>query len=243
MQLYGLIGYPLSHSFSKNYFSKKFEELGIKDAVYELFPIETIELFPALLKAHPQLKGINVTIPYKEQVLQYVHQLSDAVKEIGACNCIKIEDGQLKAFNTDVTGFQQSLLPFLQPHHTQALVLGTGGASKAVVWVLKQLQINYTLVSRKGGDGILAYEQLNTEIIKRHLLIINTTPLGMQPNVETKPSLPYDAITPKHLFFDVVYNPAKTAFLAEAERRGAIIKNGYEMLELQAEDSWFIWNS
>jgi shikimate dehydrogenase len=242
-KLFGLIGYPLSHSFSKNYFTEKFQKEGITDCEYELFPIEKIELFPGLLEAHPQLKGVNVTIPYKEQVLQYAHALSDAVKEIGACNCIKIEDNRLTAFNTDVVGFEQSLLPLLQPHHTHALVLGTGGAAKAVVWVLKKLKIDYTFVSRKGGEGMLSYNELNADVIHNHALIINTTPLGMQPNVQSKPSLPYEAINEKHLCYDLVYNPATTAFLAEAERRGAVTKNGLEMLELQAEALWTIWNS
>jgi shikimate dehydrogenase len=242
-KLYGLIGYPLSHSFSKKYFTAKFEREGIADCVYELFPLERIELFPDLIASHPQLKGINVTIPYKEKVLAYLHQVSDPVKEIGACNCIKIENEQLTAYNTDVMGFQQSLQPLLQPHHTRALVLGTGGSAKAVIWVLNQLGIEYSSVSRKGGAGIFSYDELSKEMIKNHPLIINTTPLGMQPNTESKPSLPYEAVSVQHLCFDLVYNPAKTAFLAEAEKRGAAIKNGEEMLVFQAEAAWEIWKS
>jgi shikimate dehydrogenase len=241
-KLFGLIGYPLSHSFSKKYFTAKFENEGLDDCVYELFPLEQIESFPELIAAHSNFKGLNVTIPYKEQVLPYVHELSDAVKEIGACNCIKVENGKLIAYNTDVIGFEQSLKPLLQPHHTRALVLGTGGAAKAVVWVLKKLNIDFSYVSRRSGDGMLSYDEITEETVKGYPLIINTTPLGMQPNVDSKPSLPYEAINEKHLCYDLVYNPSKTAFLAEAERRGAAIKNGQEMLELQAEAAWAIWN-
>jgi shikimate dehydrogenase len=241
-KLFGLIGYPLSHSFSKKYFTAKFEKEGLDDCVYELFPLDQIELFPELVAAHQNFKGLNVTIPYKEQVLPYLYESSDAVKAIGASNCIKVENGKLIAYNTDVIGFEESLKPLLQPHHTRALVLGTGGAAKAVVWVLNKLKIEYSYVSRRSGDDILSYDRLTSEIISSYPLIINTTPLGMQPDVKSKPSLPYEAINEKHLCYDLVYNPAKTAFLAEAERRGAAIKNGEEMLELQAEAAWAIWN-
>jgi len=242
-KLFGLIGYPLTHSFSKNYFTQKFQREGISDCVYELFPLEQIELFPDLIAAHSNLAGLNVTIPYKEKVLPYLTELSDAVKEIGACNCIKVQNDKLTAYNTDVTGFENSLKPLLKPNHTRALVLGTGGAAKAVVWVLKKTGIAYSYVSRRSGDGILSYNELTEEIIRRYPLIINTTPLGMQPNVESKPSLPYEAIGEEHLCYDLVYNPIKTRFLAEAEKRGAVIKNGQEMLELQAEAAWAVWNS
>lgn len=241
MKLYGLIGYPLSHSFSKNYFSQKFLKEGITDCVYELLPIETIEQFPLLLQEHPNLCGLNVTIPYKETVLPYLHHVSEEVKEIGACNCIKIEKGELYAYNTDVIGFERSLLPLLLPHHTKALVLGTGGAAKGVAWVLNKLNIEYKFVSRKGGDAF-RYEELNASVLDAYTVIINTTPLGMQPNSNTKPSLPYDAIGQKHLCYDLVYNPAKTVFLQLAEANGAVVKNGFDMLEIQAEESWRIWN-
>lgn len=242
-KLFGLIGYPLTHSFSKNYFTQKFQREGISDCAYELFPLEQIELFPDLIAEHSNLAGLNVTIPYKEKVLPYLTELSDAVKEIGACNCIKVQNDKLTAYNTDVAGFEHSLKPLLKPNHTRALVLGTGGAAKAVVWVLKKLGVAYSYVSRKSGDGILGYDELTEEIIRRYPLIINTTPLGMQPNVESKPSLPYEAIGEEHLCYDLVYNPVKTGFLAEAEKRGAVIKNGQEMLELQAEAAWAVWNS
>jgi shikimate dehydrogenase len=241
MNLYGLIGYPLSHSFSKKYFTEKFLREGIENSVYELFPLEHIEEFPALIQNHSNLKGLNVTIPYKEQVFSYLDELSDAVQEIGACNCISINNGKLKGFNTDVIGFEQSLKPLLRPHHTKAVVLGTGGAAKAVCWVLKKLKIEFKIVSRKGGNGYLSYDDLNETIIRDYPLIINTTPLGMQPNINTKPSLPYESITEKHLCYDLVYNPERTSFLKIAAGRGAVIKNGLQMLELQAEAAWRIW--
>jgi shikimate dehydrogenase len=241
MNLYGLIGYPLSHSFSKKYFTEKFLKEGIENSVYELFPLENIEQFPALIQNHPNFKGLNVTIPYKEQVLPYLDELSDAVREIGACNCIKFHNGKLIGYNTDVIGFEQSLLPLLKPHHTKALVLGTGGAAKAVCWVLNKLKIEFKIVSRKGGNDYWSYDDLNASIIRDYPLIINTTPLGMQPNVDTKPSLPYESITEKHLCYDLVYNPTVSLFLQESKGQGAVIKNGSEMLELQAEGSWEIW--
>jgi shikimate dehydrogenase len=243
MRQFGLIGYPLSHSFSKKYFTEKFSEEGINNCNYELYPIASINEFPLLLKDVAGLEGINVTIPYKEEVLPYLHHQSAAVKEIGACNCIKIKDGELTGYNTDVLGFRQSIEPFLQPHHQQALVLGTGGAAKAVVWVLKQLDIGYRYVSRKKSDNILRYEDLDETIMQQYQIVINTTPLGMQPNVHDKPSLPYQYLTNHHLCYDLVYNPAKTAFLQLAEEQGAAIKNGGDMLVIQAEESWKIWNS
>ncbi len=175
--------------------------------------------------------------------MPYLHHQSAAVQEIGACNCIKIKDGELAGFNTDVLGFRQSIEPFLKPHHQQALVLGTGGAAKAVVWVLKQLGIGYKYVSRKNSADMLRYEDLDESVMQQYQLVINTTPLGMQPNVHDKPSLPYQYITNHHLCYDLVYNPEKTAFLQLAEEHGARIKNGGDMLVIQAEESWKIWNS
>lgn len=243
MRQFGLIGYPLSHSFSKKYFTEKFSTEGISNCNYELYPISSIDQFPQLLKDVEGLEGINVTIPYKEDVLQFLHHQSAAVKEIGACNCIKIKDGELTGYNTDVLGFRQSFEPFIKPHHQQALVLGTGGAAKAVVWVLKQMGIGYKYVSRKKADGMLSYDDLDESVMQQYQVIINTTPLGMQPNVHDKPSLPYQFIHSDHLFYDLVYNPAKTAFLQSAEEKGATIKNGGDMLVIQAEESWKIWNS
>jgi shikimate dehydrogenase len=243
MRQFGLIGYPLSHSFSKKYFTEKFSEEGISNCNYELYPISSIDQFPRLLKEVAGLEGINVTIPYKEEVLPFLHHQSPAVKEIGACNCIKIEDGELTGYNTDVLGFRQSFEPFVKPHHQQALVLGTGGAAKAVVWVLKQMGIEYKYVSRKKAEDMLSYDGLNETVMQQYQVVINTTPLGMQPNVHDKPSLPYQFINSQYLCYDLVYNPAKTAFLQLAEERGATIKNGGDMLVIQAEESWKIWNS
>lgn len=243
MRQFGLIGYPLSHSFSKKYFTEKFAAEEISGCNYELYPIESIDLFPSLLQDINGLEGLNVTIPYKESVLPFLHEQSTAVQEIGACNCICIRNGKLIGYNTDVVGFRQSIEPLLQSHHRNALVLGTGGAAKAVVWVLKQLGIAFSYVSRTKAEGVWGYDDITAEVLKNYPLVINTTPLGMQPNVLAKPSLPYEAVTEDFLFYDLVYNPDKTAFLEAAEQQGAVIKNGADMLIIQAEESWKIWNS
>lgn len=243
MRQFGLIGYPLSHSFSKKFFTKKFSEENIHGCSYELYPISSIDDFNPLLQHDKNIEGLNVTIPYKEAVLPFLSEVTDAVREIGACNCIKIKNGSLTGYNTDVIGFEESLKPLLLPHHKKALILGTGGAAKAVAWVLKKLQIEFIYVSRREGGGIVKYDQINDEMIRNFHLIINTTPVGMQPNAGQKPSLPYGGLSKKHLCYDLVYNPLKTAFLEEAEKRGAVIKNGIEMLIIQAEESWKIWNS
>ncbi len=242
MRQFGLIGYPLSHSFSKNYFSQKFIDEGIDNCSYELYPIRSIDEFPELLKKVPDLNGINVTIPYKETVLPFLHERSAAVQEIGACNCIRIQNGHLTGFNTDVAGFEQTIRPLLKPHHQKALILGTGGASKAVAWVFSQLRIDYTFVSRTPEKGQCTYDDLEG-LIEQYQVIINTTPLGMQPNISQKPSLPYKNLNSQYLCYDLIYNPAKTAFLQEAELYGAVIMNGSGMLQIQAEESWKIWNS
>lgn len=241
-RLFGLIGYPLSHSFSKKYFTEKFEKESIPDCSYELFPIEKIDAIQQIITAHPELRGMNVTIPYKESVLPYLDEVSQAVKEIGACNCIDIRDGRLTGYNTDVIGFEKMLTPLIQPHHRQALILGTGGAAKAVAWVLQKLNITYHYVSRKAGDNRYSYHDLTDEVMHTHTLIINTTPLGMWPNPDETPPVPFDFIKEKHLAVDLIYNPEKTKFLLESERRGATILNGMEMLIIQAEESWRIWN-
>lgn len=242
MRQFGLIGYPLSHSFSKNYFSQKFIDEGIANCNYELYPIKSIDEFPSLLKKLPDLNGINVTIPYKEAVLPYLNEVSAAVKEIGACNCIRVQNGHLSGFNTDVTGFEQTIVPLLKPHHQKALILGTGGASKAVAWVFSKLGIEFTYVSREPREGRLAYARLEG-LIDQYRVIVNTTPLGMQPNINQKPSLPYKNLNSQYLCYDLIYNPAKTAFLQQAELYGAVIMNGSGMLQIQAEESWKIWNS
>lgn len=243
MRQFGLIGYPLSHSFSKKYFTQKFAEEGIHNCNYELYPIASINEFPALLQEVKGLEGINVTIPYKEAVLPFLDEQTAAVEEIGACNCIHIKDGKLIGHNTDVTGFRQSIEPFLQPHHQQALILGTGGAAKAVAWVFKQLGIRFQIVSRKKTATTISYDELDAAMMQTVELVINTTPLGMQPNVLDKPSLPYHCINNRFLCYDLIYNPEKTRFLQLAEEQGATIKNGADMLLIQAEESWKIWNS
>lgn len=242
MKHYGLLGRTLTHSFSKSYFAEKFKKLGIADAFYQNFEIKSIDEFPLLLSAHPGLRGLNVTIPYKEEVLPFLTEKNDVVEAIGACNTIRIDGGKLGGFNTDVTGFRKALEPGLKPHHKKALVLGTGGASKAVCYVLDQLSIEYDLVSRRKGEGQCGYEDLGEELLSTHHLIVNTTPLGTYPNSNEDPPVPYEFITPQHFLFDLVYNPPKTKFLAEGEKRGAQISNGYAMLVEQAEESWRIWN-
>ena len=243
MKWYGLLGKTLKHSFSKAYFTDKFNALGITDCKYENFELASIDELPELLRDNPSIKGLNVTIPYKEDVLPFLDEKNDIVKEVNACNCIKISDGKLSGYNTDVTGFQQSLEQVLEPQHTHALILGTGGSSKAVRYALKVLGIRYQNVSRTKSTTFITYDELNEEILNSHQLIINTSPIGMFPNVEETPSIPFELITPKHLLFDLIYNPAKTLFLKKGEERGAKISNGAEMLILQAEESWKIWNS
>lgn len=243
MKLFGLIGYPLSHSFSRKYFTEKFEREGIAEHEYLLFPIPNIEELNKILSDHPGLKGLNVTIPYKEQVIPFLHELSTVVKEVGACNCIKIEEGRLLGFNTDVIGFKRTLEPHLKPHHNKALVLGTGGAAKAVYHVLRELKIDYTVVSRTLSENAITYEMINEQVIQDHKLIINTTPLGMHPHVESAPQLPYEFLGTEHYLYDLVYNPNPTLFLKKGMEKGATTENGSEMLIIQAEESWKIWNS
>lgn len=244
MRLFGLIGYPLSHSFSKNYFTQKFEAERHADCRYELFPIANIQKLPELLQQHPYLVGLNVTIPYKQQVLAYLHDTSSLPDTLQACNCIRIRNGVLEGFNTDAIGFEHSLVPLLQPHHERALILGNGGASQAVMYVLQKLNIPFEVVSRKLHEGsTMTYDDLTFSMMRQHQLIINTTPLGTYPNVQECPPIPYDALTDKHLLYDLVYNPEVTTFMAQGVTRGAAVKNGYDMLVGQAEAAWRIWNS
>lgn len=242
MRVFGLIGNPLTHSFSKKYFTQKFEQENITDCRYELYPLATIEELPALLQQEPALEGINVTIPYKEQVLAYLDEQSPAVQQIKACNCIHITDGKLVGHNTDVLGFQRSLQQQLQSHHTKALILGTGGAAKAVAFALEQLQLVYQYVSRRPGDNTIVYEGLSPELMQSHTLIINTTPLGTYPDTEESPPIPYTLLTERHHLYDLVYNPAVTLFLRKGKEQGAQVQNGADMLVIQAEESWKIWN-
>ena len=243
MRQFGLIGFPLSHSFSKGYFANYFLKENILDAQYENFPIESIDLFKSLWERNPSLQGLNVTIPYKKLVIPFLQHPSSVVQSIQACNCIKLHEGALYGYNTDVIGFEQSLLPYLQAHHQKALIFGTGGAAAAVEWVLKKLGIAYQLVSRTASDGCITYASLSPEVIAAHTLLIQTSPVGMFPNVDEAPNLPYEAITSKHHLYDLVYNPAETKFLALGKAQGASTQNGLEMLHLQADASWEIWNS
>jgi shikimate dehydrogenase len=242
MKQFGLIGYPLGHSFSKKYFEEKFVTQNLQGCSFELFPIEKVEDFTEIISNNKNLQGLAVTIPHKETVMPLLTEISDAAKVIGAVNCIKITDGKTIGYNTDVIGFEKSLLPLLQQHHTKALVLGTGGASKAVQYVLKKLTIPFLLVSRNKSDDTITYENISAEIMQTHTLIINTTPLGMTPNEEGFVDIPYRLLTSKHLMYDLIYKPEKTLFLQKGEAQGCTIKNGFEMLILQAEANWGIWN-
>lgn len=242
MRRFGLIGFPLTHSFSKKFFSNKFEREHIDDCEYENYPIEHISQLQDLIKNTPNLVGINVTIPYKKEVIPYLTQVSPIVQNIGACNCILLRNGARIGFNTDVPGFKHSLEPYLQPHHQRAIVLGTGGASAAVVYVLAQLHIPFIVVSRKAGEGTISYEQLTEKMMHSHHLIINTTPLGTFPNITDCPPIPYSGITSKHHLYDLVYNPAETVFLQRGKSQGATVQNGMDMLIEQALESWRIWN-
>jgi len=244
MKTYGIIGYPLTHSFSQQYFTEKIAREEVADAVFHSFPLTTIEEFPALLSNHSSLKGMAVTIPYKEKVLQYITHLSKEVKEIGATNSIRINDNELTAYNTDIIGFEKSFVKKLKSNHKKALVLGTGGSSKAVRYVLKKLGIEILMVSRNENvaEDCMQYHELTEAVIKEYNIIINTTPLGMSPAEDTCPELPYQLLTADHYLYDLVYAPAKTLFLQKGEEQGALIENGFEMLIIQAEENWRIWN-
>ena len=244
MERYGIIGKPLGHSFSRNYFTEFFLRTG-RDAVYEPFVLDSIEEFPALIAAHPDFVGLNVTIPYKQAVMPYLDAIAPEAAAIGAVNVIKVRrsDGRavLTGYNTDVIGFTRSIRPLLKAHHTRALILGTGGASKAVEHGLHQLGIATTFVSRTRREGILSYDDLTPEVMTRHKVVVNATPLGTFPDVERCPDIPYPLLTASHLCYDLVYNPDKTLFLQKAEAQGATIKNGLEMLHIQADEAWKIW--
>lgn len=246
MKKYGLIGYPLTHSFSKRFFTEKFEKENT-DAVYENFEIDSISLFPEVIKNNPEVVGLNVTIPYKEQVIPYLNELDEAAEKVGAVNTVKInrtnQGAWLKGFNTDTYGFETSLKPFLKPYHTKALILGTGGASKAIKFVLNKLEIDYISASiEELKDKEIRYEHIDEKLMNERLLIINATPLGTYPKTETFAPIPYEYINEKHLLFDLVYNPEETVFMKKGKEQGATVKNGYEMLLQQALKSYEIWN-
>ncbi len=242
--LYGLIGYPLSHSFSKKYFTEKYQRENILKHCYELFPLSDLQELSSLLQRYPNLKGLNVTIPYKELVFPFLDEVSEEAEQIGAVNTIKIEDGKLKGYNTDVYGFEHSLLNVCRkaPHMPNgALILGTGGAAKAIAFVLKKLKIDFTYVSRTPKAGQTTYQKIDQQLLRDHPLIINTTPLGTSPNEDTSPDLPYHLLNERNVLYDLVYNPEKTLFLKEGLAKHCQIKNGLEMLHLQAEKAWEIW--
>lgn len=243
---YGLVGYPLGHSFSKGYFTRFFEQERI-DAEYKNFELPSIEALSDVLHEEPALRGFNVTIPYKQQVIPFLHEIDDAAAAIGAVNVVKVTRQSdnaihLKGYNTDVIGFTDSIRPLLQPHHTHALVLGTGGASKAVKYALQQLGLTIQLVSRSSREGVLSYDELSAEVMARHTVIVNTTPLGMHPKTDECPPLDYTLIGTRHLLFDVIYNPEKTLFMQRGEQNGATVCNGMDMLIGQAKAAWQIWN-
>ena len=244
-ELFGLVGKNISYSFSKGYFSDKFRNLQLINHEYVNFDIDKIEdLLSLVNQFKATLKGFNVTIPYKQSIFNYLDEVDATANEIGAVNTVKLtNNGKLIGYNSDVVGFENSILPLLNKHHTKALILGTGGASKAVGFVLKKLKIDFYKVSRnpKRKDEI-SYSDISEKLLKEHTIIINSSPLGTFPNIDQKPSIPYQFLTNKHLLFDLIYNPAETAFLIEGKKQGAQIKNGFEMLELQAEESWRIWN-
>lgn len=240
---FGLLGKNIAYSFSQGYFASKFFELGLLNYSYENFDLDDISGFTEIIQNTKNISGLNVTIPYKEAIIPYLNELEPSAKIIGAVNTIKFSPSGLKGYNTDAYGFRKSIEPYLKDHHTKALILGTGGASKAVAYVLELLNIDYKFVSRTGKNNGFTYESLNQQIIEKYSLIINCSPLGTYPNISEKPNIPYSFINKDHLLFDLIYNPEKTAFLAHGEANGATIVNGLRMLELQAEKAWEIWNA
>lgn len=243
MHKLGLLGKNISYSFSRNYFKKKFEKENILNVTYDNFDIENISLFTSIIDNTEGLKGMNVTIPYKEAVIPYLDKLDKKAEAIGAVNTIKItKKGKLVGYNTDCYGFKKSIINHLKPHHKSALILGTGGASKAIMYTLKSLNIECHYVSRKASKGVsFTYDTLTAEDVKKHNIIINCTPLGTFPDVDVCPNIPYTAINNQHILFDLIYNPEETKFLRLGKQKNAVIINGANMLKLQAEKSWSIW--
>ena len=250
-RLFGLIGKPLSHSFSQEYFEKKFITENIKDAEYSVFPLDEIKKLPDLIKNKPNLVGLNVTIPYKQVVMNFMDEMDVVANDVGAVNTIIInrdkdnsEAFSLKGFNTDVKGFEHSIIGLLEAEQKSALILGSGGGARAIIFVLKKLGIEYKVVSRNptGGKSI-GYGELNEDLMASHSIIINSTPVGMEPNTESAPNIPYECVNGSHLLYDLIYNPKETEFLRRGKLAGATTKNGFEMLEIQAEKSWGIWNA
>ena len=239
--IYGLIGKEIKYSFSPAYFKSKFELEGIENSEYKIFPLKNIEEFPEFIKSQNNLRGLNVTIPYKQAIIPFLDEVDASAKEINAVNTIRFVGDKLIGYNTDVLGFEKSLLPFLKKKHKKALIFGTGGASNAVAFVLKKLNISFKLVSRSKTK--LSYADINVKRLKKYKLLINTTPLGTFPNIEECVAIDYKGISKKHLAYDLVYNPLESTFLRKAKEQGATIKNGLEMLEIQAEEAWLIWKT
>ena len=241
MRKFGLIGYPLSHSFSKAYFEKKFDRENILDAEFQNYSLEHIEEFPALIESIQDLKGLSVTIPYKESIIPYLTELDETAQAVGAVNMIKFVDGKLIGYNTDAWGFAKSLLGMVSPDIKKALIIGNGGAAKAVKYVLNRIGIQYQIVNRTKTDGVLSFDELNDDFISSIQLLVQTTPVGTSPNINEMPPIPMGSISSKHRAFDLIYNPEETLFLKSMRERGAKTKNGLEMLKAQAEESWKLW--
>ena len=244
MKVYGLIGNPLSHSFSQKYFTEKFIKENLANCIYLNFETPDLDGEISNLKNNFDLCGLNITIPYKSKIISFLDEVSLECKEINACNCIKITNKRWVGFNTDVTGFEKTFVPHLKSEYKKALILGTGGSSKAVAYVLERLGIEYLFVSRKNAleNKIINYSDITSSVMNECNIIINTTPAGMFPHVHLSPDLPYHFVSANHYFFDLIYNPPKTLFLSKASERGAVIENGEQMLTIQAEESWKIWN-
>jgi shikimate dehydrogenase len=240
---FGLVGKSISYSFSKKYFSDTFLDPIYEGYSYENFDVENIALFPNIISENPTLKGLNITIPFKESIIPFLDELSKNAAKIGAVNVVRFKkNGKLKGYNSDWVGFKKALQPLLQPHHKKALILGTGGASKAVAFALDELDVLYTFVSREASEMAMQYQHLNATTFDNYQIIINCTPLGTSPNTKEYPEIPYEFFTNKHIAFDLIYNPEETQFLKKAKKKGAVTKNGMEMLVYQAEKSWEIWN-
>jgi shikimate dehydrogenase len=243
MEQYGLIGYPLGHSFSRRFFNEEFFPEHHIEAEYLNFEIEKAELLLDVVKGHPMLRGLNCTIPHKQAIIPLLDSISPEAEEIGAVNVIRIREGHMKGFNSDIIGFMDSIRPLLKSHHRRALVLGSGGASKAIWAGLKRLGIEPTQVSRRSGGNALTYGDLTQEVMAEHEVIVNCSPVGMFPHVDECPDIPYDMLTTRHLLYDLVYNPTETLFMKKGSSAGATVKNGLEMLRLQALASWNFWNT